>query len=343
MATKLKCNEINDKAKLLSANLEFRANYHDFLHPDNPKKVLLVEGQTDERFIKDELCDDVICMAANMAFYDRSSFGQKKDSKPNWKNAIVNVVYGLSVIPKLIDCSNEFADWTVYGMIDLDFDDEGGTSRTHRLFITDTHDLETLMISTDDELLEKIDGCTITAMDAKKAIFMAYQLGRIREVIDKPALTAPLYAGKGEVEYSLFITNDYRVSIKDLIVYLNQKVSIKKTEKSMNKAQMEKFIDQLCKNKALKKHLTKDACWKSDITGFDIASTEDLWEVVNGHDILALIRYVNKEASIKFSNRNPELLNRQFEMELIKAYDHNNFRKTKICSNMVREEVVKQQ
>ena len=97
----------------------------------------------------------------------------------------------------------------------------------------------------------------------------------------------------------------------------------------------------MSKNKSVKKYLTKEGIWYSGIDSFDVAKTDDLWDVVNGHDILSLLRYVNEDAAIKFKSSSDHAVNRAFEMALIEEYNPNNFKKTKICSRMIKENIVK--
>lgn len=153
--------------------------------PDQ-QTILLVEGATDTHFItglskqqsikvrlKDECIEPV------------SQTKTVKDCK--W--AIIGILYGLYL--QLI----EYPNWKVFGMIDKDFDDDddGGCKKTikDQLFIMDTHDLETLMLSSTEEkiptkLLQKIEGCeTIKDADVNAALFMAYQLGTMRKLFKK--------------------------------------------------------------------------------------------------------------------------------------------------------------
>ena len=302
--------KVERTVNMLAGSLHMRMDFNNL--NTGAKKLLIVEGQTDEQFIHKHLCGDVICMVANKAFGTTNGFSQEQ--RLNCKQAIMEVVYGLSVYPTIITCPKGSENWKVFGMIDMDFDEVGNYTKTAKLFITDTHDLETLMLSTEPDLLQKIKGCVICAEDAKKALFMAYQLGRMRQwlKLTDEISTKSLSAGNDEIEYSNFIIEEYRISFKSLISYLN-----KKAEKTISAVKEKKLFEQLSKNKSVKKYLTKEGIWYSGIDSFDVAKTDDLWDVVNGHDILSLLRYVNEDAAIKFKSSSDHAVNIAFEMALI--------------------------
>ena len=322
---------VQNAVNMLAGSLHMRMDYNNFNTGD--KKLLIVEGQTDESFIKNQVRDDVVCLVANKAFNFRGGLGPQ--ATVNHKNAIIQVVYGLSVYPAIIKCPKGSENWKVYGMIDMDFDDPGDNKKTTHLFITDTHDLETLMLSTDDTLLQRIEGCVISQDDSNKALFLAYQLGKLRTFLFDYISVKPISAGSKEVDYSKFIQDGYRLSLSALFSYINQE-----GEEKLSSAKEKRLIARLLKDKEVKKYTDSSGCWKADLEKFDILATPDFWEVVNGHDILALLRYVNADAALKFRKKPSYTLNRDFEMSLIKAYDMANFKKTRICSDMISEQIV---
>ena len=316
---------------MLAGTLHMRMDFNSF--NTGKQKLLIVEGQTDEKFIKGHLRDDVVCMVANKAFGTGNGFAPKPTI--NNKRAIIEVVYGLSVLPAIIKCPKGSEKWSVYGMIDMDFDDEGSHSNTSKLFVTDTHDLETLMILTDGGLFQRIKKCAISTDDTQKALFMAYQMGKIRQLISDEISIEPISSGKREVVYSSFFSEDYKVSIGAVISYINQN-----TEEPLSAAKEKKLVSRLLKDKSIKKCLSQEGFWKDNLESFDIQKTDDFWNVVNGHDILSLLRHINDDARRIFKKSSMYSLNREFEMALIEAYNPSNFKKTKIYSCMVAENVV---
>lgn len=246
----------------------------------------------------------------------------------------------MSKIPTLIDCPKGSEKWTVFGMIDLDYDDPTGEYMSSpRLFVTDTHDLETLLLSTDDGLLQRIDECVIPEEDSKKAFYLAYQLGLIRQVIyevnDSPLSLNPLSGGGQEdMDYASFV-DGYEVNLKKLLNYLNEK-----NAEPIPAPKLKKLLEKIASNKRIKKRITNEYIWNSTWEAFDPAKVTDFWEVVNGHDILSLLRYINQDAAEKYDNKNAFSLNRDFELDLVDNYDYANLERTKTYKDMRGEEVV---
>ncbi len=331
----MRVDAVQDVVNKLAGSMHMRMDYNSFSKGE--KKLLIVEGQTDEKFIKGHLNDDVLCLVANKAFGINSRFNASESI--NHKNAIIQVIYGLSVIPAVIKCPKGSEDWKVFGMIDMDFDEDEKYTRTSKLFITDTHDLETLMISTDTDLFERIEDCAISHDDLKKAVFIAYQLGMMKQWLNPLRSDVPtdlLSSGREQVDYSSFVSKDYRVSLMELIKYLNSK-----SDKRLNATKEKKLFDRLYKDKSVKKMISKEGIWTKGIDTFDTEGDDDIWSIVNGHDILSLLKYLNETAALKFRNRSPYHLDREFEIAMIEAYDHEKFGQTLLCSKMVKENVVK--
>ena len=329
--------KINQYVELLADNLVFLANYARFA--GSSKKMLIVEGATDREFLRNLINEDVWCVTAKDAFSneDYLSMTEKQLSR-SIKIVIIDVVYGLAVYPMLIN-SKGLDEWSIYGMIDMDFDPSSAHTNTNKLFITDTHDLETLMLSTDEKLLTKLDKCTITDEDIQKALYVSYQLGFLRKTINdvckKEISLRPLEPGKRDIDYGLFV-DDCRVSVPDLIKFLNSsRINGLPTPK------MEQMINKVLKNKAIKKKTDEEGLWKQGLKDFDKSAIGDFWNVVNGHDILALLRFYNEGAKQAYSNIGGSSLNREFEFDLIDKYDYANFSRTKIYTNMKSETVVK--
>ena len=321
---------------MLIGNLSFMTDYYNQL-TGGTKRLLLVEGQTDKKFIESVLNDDIICLVANKAFGSNKGFGQEKFSS---KCAIMQVVYGMSKIPIVLSIPKGFDKCIVFGMIDLDFDNENAQYlNTSKLFVTDTHDLETLLLSTDSELLQRIDDCSISESDIQKAFYVAYQIGLLRKVIfdvNKTGLSLQAINSGEEMVFFEFL-EDYEISIRDFVHYINQNDNKRITQPSEKK-----LVDAIIADKRIKKKIDKDGKWKSSWESFEILKEADFWEVVNGHDILLLLRYLNEDAARKYSNIGAYRLNRDFEMDLIEKYNYSNFGNTKVYSNMRAEQVVKE-
>lgn len=329
---------INKYVRMLVGNLTFSMDYNQLVN--GSKRLLIVEGQTDKKFIEKILNEDVVCLVANKAFGAQKGFGE---SSFNCKCAIMQVVYGMSKLPItfLNNVPKEFEACTIFGMIDLDYDE---TSKeylaTPRLFVTDTHDLETLLLSTDNGLLQRIDGCVIPSDDSKKAFYLAYQLGFIRKVImdvNKEDISLKAISGGGseDVDYAAFIEGN-EINVRSLIHYINVQ-----NDNVLSAPKEKKLTDSVISNKKLKKKLDANGTWNARLESFDASNYPDFWEIVNGHDILSLLRYVNMDAADKYANRGAFSLNRNFEVDLIENYQYSSLDGTQIYKNMKNQKVVK--
>ncbi len=329
---------INRDIGLLVSNITFSADYNYLC--TGAKSLLLVEGLTDEKFIKPILKEKVVCKIANKAFGNKQTF--EKSASFNCKNAIVNVVYGLSKAPKLLDLPKGIGieNLVIYGMVDLDFDEPDATVLSgENLFVTDTHDLETLLLSTDHELLEHLDECSITCMEAKQAFYLAYQFGFIRQVLHDicgTELELGIIAGgrQKDINYDSFVEGNV-INLKKIIEYVAAN-----SKKTVSKEKIKKLLDKCLKEKAIKKKINNDFQWAEPIEKFEISAIDDFWKVTNGHDILSIIRFLNKEANEKYSANYSNALNRKFENDLIKAYNYRSLENTKIYQKMRDADVV---
>ncbi|MBR3362210.1 MAG: hypothetical protein IKG39_12860 [Lachnospiraceae bacterium] len=326
--------EINRYVNMLVGNLSFTMDYNHFVN--GSKRLLIVEGQTDKKFIEKILNEDVVCLVANKAFGNQRGFDQEE---VKCKSAIMQVVYGMSKIPMLINCPKGSEKWIIFGMIDLDFDSPSSEyTSTPRLFVTDTHDLETLLLSTDKGLLQKLEECIIPLEDAKKAFYLAYQMGILRQVIHDATSEITLKpisgGGREEVDYSRFVEK-YEINLKQLLEYINEK-----NETALSSAKLKKVLDKITSDKRMKKTINKEYKWNLSWMEFDPEKVSNFWELVNGHDILSLIRYINQDAAEKYNNKNNFFLNRDFELDLVGHYEYSKLRETKIYNDMLAENVV---
>ncbi len=332
-------DKTNYYVKMLMGNLSFKADYKKYASENEISRLLVVEGTTDKAFIQRLIAPEVTCVVANQAFRNNKSFGTKiRDDRINYKSAIVQVVYGLSRIPQLITCPGS-EKWNVYGMIDLDFDDGDSIqyTNTRQLFVTDTHDLETLLLSTDGELLNKTR-CVISNKDVNKAFYMAYQIGIMRDIIYNAECgisLKPISAGGYSIEYDKF-TKESVVNIYDLLNYANDLNSNK-----LSTAKLKIVIKKIQKDRRFKKNINSDGYWNKQLEEFDISSSKDFWSVVNGHDILSLLKYYNSEIEKAYAT-SKNALDREFEFDLINNYEYKTFEKTDMYNNMLAETIIQE-
>lgn len=316
---------------MLVGNVSFHADYQKV--SNGSKKLLLVEGQTDKKFIEKILRDDVVCIVANKAFGNKNSY--EKESF-NCKEAIEKTLYGIKRIPMLVKCPSGAEKWDLYGMIDRDEGIEREFEQVHGLFVTDTRDLETQIISTDRKVFNRISICKISHIEVMTSLLISYQLAVMKEVIrhdvkDKLSL-ACINTGSKEVEMEKFIDVDH-VNINKLVEYILDSSNVSTSCKR-------KVIEQILASKRYKKEADASFAWKKKMETFDPDNISDFWQIINGHDVLETIRYISKDAGRAFGNTSSSL-NREFEFELVDKYDHSNLAKTKLYEEMSKCSLVK--
>ncbi len=322
-------------ANLLAANVRFKLEYSAVAN--KTRKVLLVEGGTDVKFISNIKTSVVDCLNADNVFNSNASFKTPHSIRVNSKNAIAQLIFGISKFPSpLIAYPSDLDKWDLYGLVDLDCDELGAGVSLPRLFITDTHDLETLIMSTDESVFANIDVCTISKEDVSKAYFVAYQLAKTRELIndyfdEKTFDLRTVSCGSREVDFSLFV-NNCKISVVGLAKYI-----AKNSETVLSPPKVTKLIEQIMNEKGVKKRFTSEGLWKQDLTTFDIDSFDDFWTSVNGHDVLQLIRYYNADAESTFKNSDSTKLNRNFELAIIEKYNYSKIAVTELYKKMSAE------
>ena len=320
--------EVNRDINLLFSNIIMEADYYGLCENSSPR-FLLVEGGTDKSFAE-KIDTNVKCIIAAKAYGNNVS---------NYKNTIIKVVCALSNYPaEFFKVPKMLANCQLWGMVDLDFDDPNvAYSFEKKMFVTDTHDLETLLLSTDNELLNKLDGCSISKDDIKTAYYMSYQLGMVKktlyEVADKDFDISMISSdGKYDVDYSVLF-EDKKINIKKVVDYINEKA-----EKPVSSEKTKKFVDESVK--LLKKKVTREGTWVVSFEEFDITTTKDFWQIVNGHDIRALLKYINMDVARVFKKQSTYGLDRMFEGKLVEKYDYSNIKITTMYKKMCDENVV---
>ena len=295
------------------------------------KKVLLVEGATDQKFIERVKGVDVRCLSVTDFMRARSAFSTSRSpaQEPfNSKVVITTILKHIAFFPEYYDFPKGAEKWPLYGLVDKDFDDSNDYARITKLFFTDTHDIETLMISTDSELLTRLDQCGITADEVKAALYIANQMSAFRQAIKNNGNLSSglIYSSDGTIAFEEFTDNNM-VDLPKLLQYINSK-----SENPLSKEKLKKTRESIIKD--LKKKLDKEGCWKKSLDSFAITADSDFWMDVNGHDVLSAICYKNPNVREVFINRGGYSKNRDFEFALSEAYDYECLKKTKLHTKL---------
>lgn len=288
---------------------------------------LYVEGSTDKRFYSRILKNNVNCVFTKEYIKSRDSFKsvQEEEKFINCKDVIIRIC------KKLI-----FEQSNTYGIIDKDGDDIDNNQRLH-LYVSDTYDLETMLMFTDNDWYTRMG---IPQEDVKKAIFIAVQLSSITHALRAVNCenVSDLNGGSKEVEYCEFVNDkdDCKISLSLLLTYLfaNEKGADKKSCALLKEMQNSKACKRVI-NKFSKEGLR---LWIGDYDKIDHTSAL-LWQDINGHVALQSLRFVNDEANNKYRPRTRDEY-RSFEYALISAYDYNCFRKTKLYQLMSEENLI---
>lgn len=201
-----------------------------------------------------------------------------------------------------------------YGIVDKDFD-EPSCLAIDGLFCTDTHDLETLLFSKDDQLMLHIFKKHFLS-DVEKSKYIAYQIGIIKKglyKIERGTIDLPR-----QTKCEVFITKDNKINLKSFCEYMikndqNTNIDLEELRK-IDTIQAYFDSDELIFNKS------KD----------DILVSNDFWNTVNGHDLSIILRSINKEIDEFLENENSTL-----EKKIVDLVNTEKFKNdTKLYENM---------
>ena len=303
------------------------------------KKVLLVEGTTDQKFIEHVKGTDTRCLSVADFMRARSAFSTSRTPAPapyNSKVVITTILKHIAWFPDYFDFPKGAETWPLYGLVDNDFDDCSEFARVTKLFFTDTHDLETMMIATDSELLTRLKQCSISSDDVKAALYIANQLAAFRQAIKENGNLSPglINASDGTIAFEEF-TDGNMVNLAKLVQYINSKA-----DNPLSREKLKKTREAI--TKALKKKLNKEGFWKKSLESFAVTTDSDFWMDVNGHDVLSAICYKNPSIREVFINQGGYSQNRDFEFALSEAYDYDCLKKTKLYTKLQEAGLLKE-
>ncbi len=334
----IKSDEVKELCKRLFDNIHFKLDCNKYIN--QKRKLLIVEGSTDEKFIDPIKRQTVDCVVASKVFRSNAAFSTTQNKSVNCKDAIYKLIVGISDYPSpFITYEKDIDKWDLYGLIDRDNEDLDLSRPISRLLVTDTHDLETLMMSTDDGLLFRLDGCIIPQDDIDKACFLANQLSLSRSLLrgyyDKDSFDShKLSFGSNNVDFSMIFDAD-RINLQKLINYVSTN-----SAKPLLMSKRRKIYESVKISKQGKKLFDADGKWKGSLSDFSAKRPVDFWLTVNGHDILQLLMFVNENVCYCFGNKDGIGLNRSFEIKLIDNYDYSNFIKTELSNKMKSVELI---
>lgn len=251
----------------------------------NYNQLLIVEGTTDKQFMNKIVKNNVRVEDIPTVINARNVIIHYSDDKKqifNNKQCIIDI---LNSNMKLID---------IYGLVDKDFDTEENikkciklTPTKNKLFITSTHDLETLLISTDLTIFTDYQNLQ---KRIKTAIYYAYKIGLIKKKIYIP--DREIYDKLVEI----IISEDGRYDDSQLL------------------------LSQTDKNELKEAYYYEDI---DDLLSEGTLSKTDILDIANGHDILAILNILCKEDTNRYIKeaKTESHRNRSFEFAIIKKYN----------------------
>lgn len=319
-------SEAKRYADLVLNTLQLKGEYNTAA--GSKLRVLIVEGATDEAFIKRIKHPDARCYAISGMVRARSAFSSAPEAdKVNCKKLIVYILMRLVRSPELFDFPLGSEKWPLFGMVDRDNDDPTAFMHIPKLFFTDAHDLETMLLSTDPDLLSRIEGCDIDGESIKKALFLAFQLAQYRRAFYDEGTFDPgsINESDGTVDYGSFSTDTF-IDADLLLLFLNKRRTPKVPGTKLKKVRSAVVTK-------MKKYVDKEGRWKKPFESIDVDQLREFWLITNGHDILSAVRFVCPSPDARFHYTRYRR-NRSFEFALSDAYDLTCFRTTELFDKL---------
>lgn len=326
-----------DPAKLannLFAYLKFKRDYDE--QSGLRKKILIVEGKTDYAFFEPIAREDTRYICVSDFILGHMAMMSSKPPKPQSvknKKTIIELIKHFFIQGRF-GLLPSGKDLPIYGLVDNDFDTDLQYSPYTKLFFTGTHDIETLMLSTDHDVLLRIPDCTISKEEILRAFYIAAQLCLFRQAIYNAHIfdIINITDDEGIVHYASFTSGD-KIDLGQLLDYLNDN-----SEQQLSKAKLKKCKERISHD--LKKSIDKDGCWKKTFEVFSNTIDDEFWKTVTGHDVLSAIRYINPSVKRAFGNRTGYRLNRDLEFALSKSYDYTHFVSTDLYYRLIMAELI---
>ena len=300
---------LNSLDKKILTIIDFKKEYYG-----RNINFVLVEGKNDYDFFLDtEFRKKYKNKNHYINIEEIRGFLKEKEGSRNNKKIIKKTIEASPLLRNLK--SNK-----IYGIIDRDFEEEYPilNSRTaNSLFSNDTHDLETLILSTDEKITSRIQQkFKIGDLNKdlyNKALYMAYQIGCVKFCIWESSTY--LEYNKNPHKFDEYFENN-ELNIKNYIDYL---LSFYKNKSIID---YKSIVKQLKK----KGKIGIDGKFSESLDVFVKKFPEDMWEIISGHDVCHCLRFLLKK-SFKFNYENIEDL-------LVENYDMDMFRKSKLYNKI---------
>ena len=138
------------------------------------------------------------------------------------------------------------SELNLYAIVDRDYDDEFPMGKYDRVFSSDAHDLETMLLKTDENLNEKIALMFNSKEIFDTAKFMVYQIAIIKKCLKKSNINI-YYKKIRSADINKFFESD-AIDVKKYVNYLvNSNESNNKIKSSLNKKSIYAALVKLLK------------------------------------------------------------------------------------------------
>ena len=280
-----------DAARLLGGIRTRESALASFGSAQAQNKILFVEGRLDNFVFSSMITADTRIVSAGIVnnFYKNTNHGLC-----NVKKAIVDAVSAASTDEK-------YKLLKVYGVIDRDYED--AFEETDYLFITDTNDLETLLIKSNTfsfEMFPSVSKDHITSIEClsyelgcfRKAFFdyIENKKDNIRDYIDEEQL---------KINGRMVFKQGVDLSLKSLIDVF------KKNPKNKFYGSFEEeiavpIIHANLRNKSIFNSSNK---FVHSIEGFNKNDVPDYWKEVKGHDYINIAESIVPDVKTSYDNK----------------------------------------
>jgi len=289
---------------------------------DKSLKIIIVEGKKDRDFFKrykNQVNNEYLSLdylKAEKSLDNKNHFftlnNKNKDNAGKGNKELLKSLFIDFNFFDIIKNNN------VYGVVDKDYDNPHPivndtdpqiiANSKRRLFSDDTHDLEMLILNSDEKIMLKLNLPNFNLNILNKALFLSYQLALLKVV-----LVGKYNLGiSHRINFDNFFKNN-KLNVKDYINF-----ALKNAKGDTRKINYEVVLKDLKKlnyvNKQEEINLSFEDFLKLDKKVY--------LSLINGHDFLEIITYLCKA--------NNFMLERNF----FEKYDYNNFEKTELYKKM---------
>ncbi len=258
--------------------------------------IVYVEGKTDQRFYSKILDDRLVqCWTVKEMERAESRYWYYKSNK----RKIVESVKSMKNPPN-------------FGIVDRDHEKK---EEEKGIFYTDTRDLESILIFSDEQLYTKL-GCSISSDDYSKSLFMAYQWGYVKQKINLYNYPKNTNINDG---IELCFNDALQICIASVREYL------KKNNGCFLSDDQEQIIDRFIKTD---KNIYQGV-WNTSYQ--TVRHISDLWDFVGGHDFEYFLKIINQDVANE----------KNFGYALIDNYDISCFKSTNLYRLLSMANLVK--